>query len=65
MRAKGLSGMSSFILEYITIHRFPTKFKIKSCFMNINHDQESLGTKVLPASFSRSYSTFSFASGQP
>ena len=36
--AKGLSGKISFIPEYITIHRFSTKFKIRSCFlMNINH----------------------------
>ena len=29
----------SFILEYINIHRFSTKFKIKSCFlMNVNRD---------------------------
>ncbi len=29
----------SFILEYIIIHRFSTKFKIESCFlMNINRD---------------------------
>ncbi len=28
MSAKGLSGKTSFIPEYITIHRFSTKFKI-------------------------------------
>ena len=39
MSAKGLSGKTSFIPEYITIHRFSTKFKIRSCFlMNINRD---------------------------
>ncbi len=39
MSAKGLSGMTSFIPEYITIHKFSTKFKIRSCFfMNINRD---------------------------
>ncbi len=37
MSAKGLSEKTSFIPEYITIHRFSTKFKIRSCFlMNIN-----------------------------
>ncbi len=37
MSVKGLSGMTSFIPEYITIYRFSTKYKIKSCFfMNIN-----------------------------
>ena len=46
MRAKGLSGKTSFIPEYITIHRFSTKFKIRSCFlMNINHDYVSVETK--------------------
>ncbi len=30
--AKGLSGKTSFIPEYITAHRFSTKFKIKSYF---------------------------------
>ena len=46
MSAKGLSRMTSFINEYITIHRFSTYFNIKSCFlMNINRDQESLETK--------------------
>ena len=34
-----LIGKDSFIPEYITIHRFSTKFKIRSCFlMNINRD---------------------------
>ncbi len=32
MSAKGLSGKTSFIPEYVTIHRFSTKFKIRSCF---------------------------------
>ena len=33
--------------EHITIHRFYTKFKIRSCFlMNINRDYVSLETKV-------------------
>ena len=46
MSAKGLSGKTSFIPEYITIHRFCTKFKIRSCFrMNINRDYVSLETK--------------------
>ena len=46
MSAKGLSGKTSFIPEYITIHRFSTKFKIRSCFlMNINRDYVSLETK--------------------
>ena len=34
-----LSRKTSFIPEYITIHRFSTKFKIRSCFLiNINRD---------------------------
>ena len=34
--------MTSFIPGYITIHRFSTKFKIRSCFlMNINRDYVS------------------------
>ncbi len=46
MSAKGLSGKTSFIPEYITIHRFSTKFKIRSCFlMNINRDYVFLETK--------------------
>ena len=46
MNARGLTGKTSFISEYITIHRFPTKFKIRSCFlMNINRDYVSLETK--------------------
>ena len=46
MSAKGLSGKTSFIPKYITIHRFSTKFKIRSCFlMNINRDYVSLETK--------------------
>ncbi len=46
MSAIGLSGKTSFIPEYITIHRFSTKFKIRSCFfMNINRDYVSLETK--------------------
>ena len=36
----------SFIPEYIIIHRFSTKFKIRSCFlMNINRNYVSLETK--------------------
>ena len=46
MSAKGLSGKTSFIPEYITIHRFSTKFKIGSCFlMSINCDYVSVKTK--------------------
>ncbi len=46
MNAKGLSGKTSFIPEYITVHRFSTKLKIISCFlMKINHDYVSLETK--------------------
>ncbi len=46
MNAKGLSGKTSFIPEYNIIHRFSTKFKIRSCFlMNINRDHVSLETK--------------------
>ena len=46
MSAKGLSGKSSFIPKYITIHRFSTKFKIRSCFlMNMNRDYVFLETK--------------------
>ena len=34
-----LIGKDCFIPEYITIHRFSTKFKIRACFlMNINRD---------------------------
>ena len=45
MSAKGLWGKTSSIPEYITIHRFSTKFKIRSCFlMNINR-YVSLETK--------------------
>ena len=37
MSAKSLSGKTSFIPEYITMHVFSTKLKIRSCFlMNIN-----------------------------
>ena len=48
MSAKGLSGKTSFIPEYITIHRFSTKFKIRSCFlyMKINRDYVSLETEL-------------------
>ena len=46
MSAKDLSEKTSFITEYVTIHRFSTKFKIRSCFlMNINRDYVSLETK--------------------
>ncbi len=46
MSAKGLSGNTSFIPEYITIHRCSTKFKITSCvLMNINRDYVSPETK--------------------
>ncbi len=46
MSVKGLSGKTSFIPEYITIHRFSTKFKIRSCFvMNINRNYVSPETK--------------------
>ena len=39
MSAKGSSGKTSFIPEYITVRRFSTKFKMRSCFlMNINRD---------------------------
>ena len=74
MSTKDLLGMTSFINEYITIHRFSTKFKIKSCFlMNTNRDQESLEAKFvlfvyfkspLPASFSCFFRPFPFGSGQ-
>ncbi len=48
MSAKGFSGKTSFIPEYITIHRFSTKFKIRSCFlMNRNRDYVSLETKFV------------------
>ena len=33
MSAKGLSGKTSFILEYIIIHRFSTKFKLDLAFL--------------------------------
>ena len=46
MSANVLSGKTSFIPEYITIHRFSIKFKIRSCFlMKINCDYVSLETK--------------------
>ncbi len=46
MSTKGLLGKTSFSPEYITIHRFSTKFKIRSCFlMNINRGYVSLETK--------------------
>ncbi len=46
MSAKGLSGKISFVPEYITIHSFSTKFKIRSSFfMNINRDYVFLETK--------------------
>ena len=42
MSAKGLSGMTSFVPKYITIHRFSAKFEIKSCFlMKINGDYKN------------------------
>ena len=73
MSAKGLSGKTSFIPEYITIHSFSTEFKVRSCFlMNINRDYLSLETKfcsvcvfliVTPNVNSRSYSTFPLCSG--
>ncbi len=45
-KANILSGKTSFIPEYITIHRFSTKFKNRSCFFtNINRDYVSLETK--------------------
>ena len=47
MSAKGLSGKISFVPEYITFHRFSTKFKIRSSFfMNIYRDYGSLETKL-------------------
>ena len=47
MSAKGLSGKTSLISEYINIYRFSTKFKIRSCFlMNINRDYVSLETTI-------------------
>ena len=46
MSAKGFLGKTSFIPEYITIHRFSTKFKIRPCsLMNRNRDYVSLETK--------------------
>ncbi len=74
MSAKGLSGKTSFIPEYITIHRFSTKFKIRPCFlMNINRDYVSLETKfcsfcvflIVTSSklFALVYSTFPLCSG--
>ena len=63
MSAKGLSGKTSFIPEYLTIHKF---------LMNVNRDYVSLDLNFvlfvyfyssLPASFSRSYSTFPLCSG--
>ncbi len=46
MSAKGFLGKTSFIPEYITIHRFSTKFKIRYCFlMNINRDYVFLETE--------------------
>ena len=49
MSVRGLSGKTSFIPEYITIHRFSAKFKIRSCFlMNINRDYVSVETKFCP-----------------
>ncbi len=46
MNAKSLSGMTSFIPQYIAIHRFSTKYKIISCFhIDINRDYESLEIK--------------------
>ncbi len=74
MSAKGLSGKTSFIPEYITIHRFSTKFKIRSCFlMNINRDYVSLETKFCLCIFNRHFQQafrggirlFRFARGQP
>ena len=75
MSAKGFSGKTSFIPEYITIHRFSTKVKIISCFlMNINRDYVSLETKFCSVCvFSRhsqqAYRArirlFRFARGQP
>ena len=42
MSAKGLSGMTSFVPKYITIHRFSVKFEIESCFlMKINGDYKN------------------------
>ena len=46
MSTKGLSGKTSFISEYITIHGFSTESEIESCFlMNINRDYVSLEAK--------------------
>ncbi len=48
MNAKGLLGKTSFIPEYIIIHRFSTKLKIRSCFlMNINRDYVFLETTAI------------------
>ncbi len=39
MSAKGLSGKTNFIPEYITIHRFSTKLNLDLAFpVNINRD---------------------------
>ena len=76
MTAKGLSGnrKTSFISKYITIHRFSTKFKIRSCFlMNINREYVSLETKFCLCFFNRlsqqafraRIRLFHFARGQP
>ncbi len=68
MSAKGLSGKTSFIPETLPFIGFPLSLKLDLVFlyMNINRDYVSLETKFcsvyfyssLPASFSRSYSTF-------
>ncbi len=50
MSAKGLSGKTRFITEYVTIHRFSTKFEIRSCFlMNISRDYVAQETKFCSA----------------
>ncbi len=46
MSSKGLSGKISFIPEYLTIHGFPTKLTIRSCFLlNVNRNYVFLGFK--------------------
>ena len=46
MSTNGLSGMASFIPEYINIHRFSTKFKIRCCFLvHVSGNKVSLETK--------------------
>ena len=69
MSTNGLSGMASFIPEYINIHRFSTKFKIRCCFLvHVSGNKVSLETKfrsVCVFLIATHIRPFRFALGKP